>query len=120
MNYVGGGLACLGLFFAFSGIVGTIKQSKRNKLNQQIIQYGVAAQGTVTYVDKNYKFLVNNTPIYSIVEYTYLDSNGITHTRRVSNVNSELVIRQKIQVGSIINIKYSAQNPDESVVVLTT
>lgn len=120
LNYVGGGLAGLGLVFAISGLVGAVRNSKRNKQNQHLLQYGIDAEGTVTFVDKNYLIKVNHTPIYSIVEYTYLDSNGTTHSRRINNVNSEIVTRNNVQVGGKIHVKYSAQNPNESVIILAS
>lgn len=115
---VGAGLGLLGLFFAVVGVIQAIKGSKQKKRNQYILYNGVETQGLVTFVDKNYSVLVNKTPIYSIVEYTYEDKNGYQHKRRINNLSSELVIRSQIQVGSTVTVKYLAENPPESVMVL--
>jgi hypothetical protein len=117
-NYIGGGVGGLGLFFVIVGLVGMVRGSKQTKRNQYIMQTGIDAQGTVTFVDKNWSVLVNKNPIYSIVEYTYLDRNGNKYTRRINNLSSEIVIRKQIQVGSNVPIKYSAENPGESVIIL--
>lgn len=119
-NYIGGGVGGLGLIFAIVGLIGVVRGSKQNKRNQYIVQNGIDAQGTVTFVDKNYTMLVNNNPIYSIVEYTYQDKTGNQHTRRINNFNSEIVIRKQIKVGSNIPVKYSAENPGESVIILSS
>lgn len=58
------------------------------------------------------------TPIYSIIEYTYVDPTGANHTRKITNFSTQIAIRKQIQVGSKIAIKYLAENPDESVIVL--
>ncbi len=118
LNYIVVGLGGLGLFFAILGLTGIIRGSKQNKKNQIIMQNGIDAQGTVTFVDKNWNALVNNIPIYSIVEYTYQDKTNNKYTRRINTLNSEFVIRKQIQVGSNIPIKYLAENPAESLLVL--
>lgn len=115
---IGGGLGVLGILFSLGGLIGLVRGSKQNKRSAYILQTGVAAEGTVTFVDKNYSILVNKKPIYSIIEYTYNDSNGTAHTRKVNTVNSDMVIRNQIQVGSKIAIKYAADNPAESVFIL--
>ena len=66
---VAGGIGGLGMLFAIGGIRGRIKGSKQAKENLLIIQTGTSAEGTVTFVDKNYSFLVNQRPVYSIIEY---------------------------------------------------
>jgi hypothetical protein len=99
-------------------VIGMIRGSKQMKVNQYIMQNGIPAEGTVTFVDKNWTLLVNKNPIYSIIEYTYTDSNGAQYSRKVTNANSNLVTRMGIQVGSKIPIKYSPQNPAESVIVV--
>jgi hypothetical protein len=117
---IGGGLAGLGLIFAIGGLISMVRGSKQNKRTQYILQNGIDAQGTVTFVDKNWYIKVNGNPIYSIVEYTYPDETGLQHTRRITNISSEIVIRKQIQVGSTIPIKYTAENPEESVIVLSS
>ena len=115
---IGGGLAGLGLLFSIGGLIGVVRGSKQNKRKQYIVQNGIDAQGTVTFVDKNWSVRINGNPIYSIVEYTYIDKTGYQHTNRINNLNSEIVIRKQIQVGSNIPIKYAAENPWESVILL--
>jgi hypothetical protein len=75
--------------------------------------------GTVTFVDRNWKILLNKNPIYSIVEYYYKDNLGNQYTRKISNMSSELVIRKQIQVGAKIPVKYLSENPAESVIVIS-
>lgn len=115
---VSGFLGVLGVLFALGGMVAMGRSSATRKRQLQIIQTGVEAEGTVTFVDRNFRILVNRTPIYSIVEYTYQDRSGRSHTRRVDQVPSDLVIRKQIQVGSKIPVKFAAENPQESVMVL--
>ncbi|MFH0866644.1 MAG: hypothetical protein V1904_10635 [Bacteroidota bacterium] len=112
----GGGVGGLGAIFTLGGLIGMARRKQQAKRNQYILQNGVDAVGTVTFADKNYYLTVNNRPIYSILEYTYQDKAGNQHTRRINNFNSEIMIRMQIQVGAKIAIKYSAQNPGESVI----
>jgi hypothetical protein len=120
ISYVAWGLGGLGFLFAAGGLIGIVSGRKQNKRNLYILQNGIAVEGTVTFVDKNWAVLVNKNPIYSIVEYTYPDKTGNQHTRKVSNISSEMVIRKQIQVGSRIPIKYAPENPAESVMVLSS
>lgn len=115
---IGGGLGGLGALLAIGGVVGMVRGSRETKRKQLIMQTGVDGEGTVTFVDKNYALLVNKTPIYSIVEYTYRDGAGKEHTRRITNASSEVVIRKQIQVGGKVPIKYLPQDPSQSVLVL--
>jgi hypothetical protein len=120
ITYVAWGLGGLGFLFAVGGLIGFARGKKQNKQNLYILQNGIAAEGTVTFVDKNWAVLVNKNPIYSIVEYTYLDKTGNQHTRKINNISSEIVIRKQILVGSKIPIKYASENPGESVMVLSS
>ena len=117
--YVGLGIGGLGLFFAIVGFIGLAKASKQQKRNLYIMKTGIDAQARVTFVDKNYALLVNKKPIFSIVEYTYQDKMGNQYTRKLNNINSDMVIRKQIQVGSTIAIKYATENHGESVMVLS-
>jgi hypothetical protein len=117
VHYAGGGLMGLGALFTLIGLVAAVKSNKQKKRDQYILQNGIDALGTVTFVDKNWKILLNNNPIYSIVEYNYKDKSGNQYTRKISNMSSELVIRKQIRVGSNIQIKYLSENPGESVIV---
>ena len=111
-------LGGLGSLLTLAGFISMLRGSQKKQKDNRILTNGVDADATVNFVDKNFSFLVNHTPIYSIVEYSYTDHNGNPHTRRVTNVTSELVIRKQVVVGSKIKIKYSAENPAESVMFL--
>lgn len=112
--YLCGGLGLLGGLFSLLGLRGMIKESNQAKRIQYILQNGLETQGLVVFVDKNYTLLMNNRPIYSIVEYNYQDKAGNQYTRRINNMNSEMVIRMNIIVGSTVKIKYLSENPSES------
>jgi hypothetical protein len=115
---IGGGVGGLGLLFALGGVRSMVRGSRSAKRNREIMQTGVAAEATITFVDKNYRVLVNKQPIYSIVEYTYLDRAGQPHKRRTENAPSDAVIRMGLAVGGKVAIKYSAQNPADSLIVV--
>jgi hypothetical protein len=118
IHYTGAGLMGLGGIFALIGLIGFVRNNKQNKRNQYILQNGIDALGTVTFVERNWKILLNKNPIYSIVEYNYKDNLGNQYTRKISNMSSELVIRKQIQVGAKIPIRYLSDNPEESVIVI--
>lgn len=82
-----------------------------------IAQNGTETEGIVTFVDKNYSMLVNNKPIYSIVEYTFQDKAGTKYVRRIDNLNSDLVIQKQIKVNEPIRIKYLPEDPNQSVIM---
>ncbi len=63
--------------------------------------------------------LVNEKPIYSIVEFTFRDSSGMEQTGRKEDVDSDLVIRNRIEVGGEVSIKYLPENPKENILILT-
>ena len=115
---VPGLLSGLGLIFLIAGFVGMGKAGNQNKMMKAALQYGTETEGTITFVDKNYTLLVNKNPIYSIVEYKYLDMNGTEHVRRIDNFNSEFVIRHNIQVGNKIKVKYLPNDPSQSVMLI--
>lgn len=115
---IGGGVGGLGLIFSLVGLIGMIGGAKTKKRNLNIVQNGVLVEGTITFLDKNFYLLVNKRPVYSIIEYTYQDSTGLQHTRKINNLNSDIAIRNQLQVGGKVPIKYSSENPAESVIVL--
>lgn len=115
---IGGGLCALGLLFFLLGIAGNRNARKLREQIAHIMATGIATEGTVTFVDKNYYVLVNNKPIYSIVEYTYYDSKQVQYTQKIDNVSSDLVIRNNIQVGGKVNIKYAAEDSSKSTILL--
>ena len=95
------------------------REAKKQEVRAvNIYENGIPGRGRVTFVDKNYSLLVNNKPVYSIVEFTFEDHQGRPHTGRKENVDSDLVIRAQIAVGSEVDIKYLASNPDESALLI--
>jgi len=114
---VGGVMAVLGLVIL---VVGRAAGKKREAKAKLIYETGVAAEATVTFVDRNYRVLVNNNPIYSIVEYKFNDTSGVEHVFRKDTVQSELVIRNQVEVGSTVNIKYLAEDPSQNILMLET
>jgi hypothetical protein len=62
--------------------------------------------------------LVNNKPIYSIVEFKFRDSAGVERVGRKNDVGSDLVIRLKIEVGSKVQVKYLNENPNQNILML--
>jgi hypothetical protein len=99
-------------------ITGLIRAKQKRKLALEIFQRGTLVKGNVTFVDKDYSLLVNNKPIYSIVEFTFQDSAGKTHTSRKTGVNSDLVIRDRIEVGGQVAVKYLPENPEVNILLL--
>ncbi len=106
---VGALLVVLGGFSVFRG-------RKAGQLHEQILETGLETEAEVTYVDKNYRILVNNAPIYSIVEYKYRDSSGMEYANRIDRISSESVVRSGIAVGSQIKIKYLPEDPSKSTI----
>lgn len=99
-------------------VMGRADARKARQEVDHIVKDGVDATGTVTCVDNNYNILVGDAPIYSIVEFTFRDAAGNEHTTRKEDVNRELVIRNKIQVGSQVQLKYIPTNPEENGLLL--
>jgi len=112
---IGGLFAGIGAIMTLGGLIGAIRGAKRSKLDNHIAQSGVETEATVTFADKNYSMLVNNRPVYSIVEYTYQDEMGNEYANRVENISTDYVIRNKVEVGSKIRIKYLPAEPGQSV-----
>jgi hypothetical protein len=112
---VGGLMAVIGLVLIVTGRATARKQKAKAML---IYQTGVAAEATVTFVDRNYRILVNNRPVYSIVEFKFRDTSGVEHVERKETVQSDLVIRNQIEVGSIVNIKFLAEDPSQNILML--
>jgi len=110
-------LVLVGLLLGAIGLSSTMRGAAASKENAHIMQTGTEADGTVTFVDRNYSLLVNKRPIYSIVEYTYKDPSGRDHVRRIDNVPSDLVIRSKIEVGGAVKVKYLREDPAKSVLL---
>jgi hypothetical protein len=113
---ISGFLAGLGTLFIIGGLRAGARAAKEKELHLHLMQSGIETEGTVTFVDKNYSFLVNKNPIYSILEYTYKDSFGKQHTNRIPNLSSEQVIRKQIQVGTKLRIKYAREDSSKSTI----
>ena len=112
----------LGLVFMIIGAVlflrSRIKGKQNKALAEKIFAMGVPAEATITFIDKNYGILVNNKPIYSIVEFSFRDSSGGERVGRKNNVSSDLAIRLKWEVGSKVQIKYMNEDPDQNILIM--
>ncbi|TFG74071.1 MAG: hypothetical protein E4H23_12590 [Chrysiogenales bacterium] len=112
----------LGLVFMVIGAIlffgGRGKAKKNKALAEKIFAMGVPTEATITFLDKNYGMLVNNKPIYSIVEFKFRDGSGVERIGRKNNVSSDLAIRLKLEVGAKIPIKYLNEDPDRNILIL--
>jgi hypothetical protein len=107
----------VGALLVVLGGISVFRGRQTGQLHKQILETGVDAAGEVTYVDKNYRILINNAPIYSIVEYKYRDSSGMEYVNRMDRISTESVVRSGIAVGSQIQIKYLSEDPSQSTIV---
>ena len=112
----------LGLLFMVIGAIlfvrGRVKAKQNKALAEKIFAMGVPTEATVTFVDKNYGLLVNNKPIYSIVEFKFRDGSGAERVGRKNNVSSDLVIRLRLEVGNKVQIKYMNEDPEQNILLL--
>jgi hypothetical protein len=112
----------MGLIFMVIGAVmflgGRAKAKKNQALAEKIFAMGVATEGTITFFDKNYGLLVNNKPIYSIVEFKFRDGSGTERIGRKDNVSSDLAIRLKLEVGAKVQVKYLNEDPEQNILML--
>lgn len=115
MTAVGAVVLAIGVLLLVTGLV---RARKLREKALKIFRRGTEAKGKVTFVDKNYGLLVNNKPIYSIIEFTFQDAAGRVYTARKANVESDLVIRCGIQVGSEVDLKYLPENPGDNVLLI--
>jgi hypothetical protein len=104
---VGGLLTLFGIFGLLGGMA-------RNTELKEIAAGGVQANAQITFLDRNYTLLLNNRPVYSIVEYVFRDNMGREIVRRADNIKTDQVIRAGWQVGSMIQVRYLPQNPYKS------
>jgi hypothetical protein len=88
---------------------------QQSRMAAEIMETGISTTAQVTFVDRNYRVLINNRPVYSIVEYVYQDDLGNKYSKRIDRVSSEAVIRNQIAVGSTVDIKYSSTDPSQSI-----
>lgn len=111
-------LVGIGALMSFFGLISLIRGGRSARMTQQVLANGVPGEGKITFVDRNYRLLVNNRPVYSIVEYVYSDGLGNQFMNRVNNANTEQVIRAGWQVGSSVPIKYLSEDPSKSAIVM--
>ncbi|MBN1966720.1 MAG: hypothetical protein JW910_18855 [Anaerolineae bacterium] len=114
---IGGGLVVIGLIIMLTS---RARGRQKRELAMHVYQNGIDTEGIVTFVDRNYSMLVNNNPIYSIVEYKFRDQAGREFVKRVNDANSEVVIRNALQVGSRIAVKYLPDDPTQNIMMLPT
>ncbi len=114
--------AVIGLIIFLIGVLLLVtsltKAKKKRALAMLIYERGVPAEGTVTFVDKNYSILLNQKPIYSIIEFKFRDSSGTERVARKTDVNSDLVIRLKLEVGSKVQVKYLNEDWQKNILLL--
>jgi hypothetical protein len=109
----------LGIILVIIGAVMVRKKRKEKKaMVDALDQHGVEAKARVTFVDKNYTITMNERPLYSIVEYEFTDDYGHVFTGRKDRVDSELVIRNKIEVGNEVNVIYLPRDPSINALLL--
>ena len=107
-----------GLIGVILVISGFMQRGKNKAKAEQLLTVGVPARARVTFVDKNYSMLVNEKPIFSIIEFTFTDRYGRIYTGRKTQADSDLVIRNQIVVGSEVDIRYMPENPQENMIIL--
>lgn len=119
VHMVFGGLGLIIFIIGVAMLVGSLARAKKRKaLAMLIYERGIPVEGTVTFVDKNYSMLVNQKPIYSIVEFKFRDNSGKEQVARKNDVESDLVIRLKIEVGSKVQVKYLNEDPQKNILML--
>jgi hypothetical protein len=110
-------LVGLGLVFGLVSIRSLVGVKRKQALAAELKQRGVATQGVITFIDRNYRLLVNNRPISSIVEFRFQDSAGRWHTSRKPEVSADVAIRQGWQVGSVVSVLYLPEDPTKNAIV---
>lgn len=96
------------------GIISLVRGQARKEDLKLVAANGVDTTGVVTFLDRNYAVLVNNRPIYSVVEYRYRDQVGREFVHRANTLKTELVIRSGLQVGTPVKVRYLASDPSKS------
>ncbi len=107
----------IGGMMVLAGVVSLMKGKARQGELRQIAAVGMEADGIVTFVDRNYSVLVNNRPVYSVVEYRYKDMMGREFVGRASNLNTDFVIRSGWRVGTPIKVRFMPDDPTKSAIV---
>ena len=108
----------IGALMSFFGVISLFRGGRASNQTKKVLQEGIEGQGTITFVDRNYSVRINGSPIYSIIEYSYMDSMGNQYTNRINNANTEFVIRAGWQPGIRIPIKYLSENPEKSAIIM--
>ena len=103
-----------GLVFLIPGVRTFTDLPRRMRLLRDLKERGVPTTATVTFVDRNFRLKVNGDYIYTIVEYEYKDAHGNPHSHRLPRIPSEIAIRRQIEIGSVINIVYHPDHPEDS------
>ena len=105
----------IGVVILIGGIWLSIKEKKWERESKEkaetLAKNGFPTRARITFVDKNYSVLVNQKPVYSIVECVFDDSFGNQHITRKEDVDSDLVIRAQLKVGDEIDILYMPNDP---------
>ena len=109
----------IGSVLLILSLIGLIKKLNKSRLAKRILQTGIETDALVTYVDRNFSILINNQPVYSIVEYEYRDNEGNEYTDRKDRVPSETVVRSNIETGCTIRIKYLQEDHSKSEPVIS-
>lgn len=109
-------LVGLGLVFGLVGVRSLAGVQRKQALAAELKERGVSTQGEITFIDRNYRLLVNNRPIYSIVEFRFQDSAGRWHSSRKPEVSADVAIRHGWQVGSTISVLYLPEDPTKNAI----
>lgn len=108
----------LGILLLIFGLRALKKKKKAKIAMLDALKHGVDAKARVTFVDKNYYITMNERPLFSIVEFEFTDDYGHVFTGRKDQVDSDLVIRNKVEVGSEVDIKYVPEDPSINALLL--
>jgi len=76
----------------------------------------VETEGIITSLERDFTVYVNHRPIYSSVEYRYRDRRGNWLTRRVAQMNSDLIARAGWRVGATVKVRYPTGDPEDGVI----
>ncbi|MEQ8673713.1 MAG: hypothetical protein RLP44_27815 [Aggregatilineales bacterium] len=103
-----------GLVFFIPGVRAFADLPRRARLLRELKERGIKTTAVITFIDRNFSLKVNGNYVYTIVEYEYKDHHGIPQSHRLPRIPSEIIIRQKYEVGSTINIVYHPDRPEKS------
>jgi hypothetical protein len=108
----------LGIILLIFGLRALKKKRKAKTVILDALQHGVDTKGRVTFVDKNYAITLNERPLFSIVEFEFTDNYGHVFTGRKDQVDSDLVIRNKVEVGGEVDVRYVPEDPSINALLL--